>query len=76
MPWSLLRFVVSAGNVQWHKEQCLSAIARSCYIPRIIAFRSRDCEFNYIPGAHENRARVARPSFPRAGDAIHPALWK
>ena len=26
--------------------------------------------------AHENRARVSRPSFPRAGDAIHPVLRK
>ena len=37
-------------------------------------FQSRDCSFNCIPNAHENRARVARPFLPRAGDAIHPAL--
>ena len=37
-------------------------------------FQSRDCSFNCIPNAHENRARVARPFLPRVGDAIHPAL--
>ena len=26
--------------------------------------------------AHKNRARVSRPFLPRAGDAMHPALWK
>ena len=31
---------------------------------------------NDIPLCHENRARVPRPSLPRAGDAIHPALGK
>ena len=42
----------------------------------IIAFQPRDCRFNEIPREHENRARVARPFLPRAGDAIHPALQK
>ena len=37
-------------------------------------FLSCDYSFNCIPNAHENRARVARPFLPRAGDAIHPAL--
>ena len=32
--------------------------------------------FHCIPNTHENRARVARPFLPRAGDAIHPALRK
>ena len=36
----------------------------------------RDCRFNDIPRTHENRARVARPFSPRAGNAIHPALQK
>ena len=31
---------------------------------------------NDIPLCHENRVRVPRPSLPRAGDAIHPALGK
>ena len=31
---------------------------------------------NDIPLCHENLARVPRPSLPRAGDAIHPALGK
>ena len=39
-------------------------------------FQSCDFNFNCIPNAHENRARVARPFPPRAGDAIHPALQK
>ena len=31
---------------------------------------------NDIPLCHRNLARVARPSLPRAGDAIHPVLGK
>ena len=31
---------------------------------------------NDIPLCHRNPARVARPSLPRAGDAIHPVLGK
>ena len=39
-------------------------------------FQSCDYSFNCIPNAHENRARVARPFPPRAGDAMHPVLPK
>ena len=37
---------------------------------------SRDFAFDCIPHAHKTLAIVTRPSFPRAGDAIHPALRK
>ena len=33
-------------------------------------------DLNDIPLCQANRARVARPSLPRAGDAIHPVLGK
>ena len=36
----------------------------------------RTVYLNDIPLCHRNPARVARPSLPRAGDAIHPVLGK
>ena len=62
-----------------------SPSCRSLGLYILIACRARSCgqtlhhlEPHWLYAnssrAHENRARVSRPSFPRAGDGIHPVL--
>ena len=53
--------------------QCLPRSTRlSDHLQRVVC----TVYLNDIPLCHENCATVARPSLPRAGDAIHLALGK
>ena len=65
-----------ASTISWLWSQYMSCANFSNAKNKIMKFQSCDYSFNCISNAHENRAQVARPFLPHAGDAIYPVLRK